>query len=463
MNQLTISAGLAAPMPHQPARPVLSAADLPVAALGLLLAGAIATGHAVVSAPGAALSSLSVLVTGVVLVFSRRQLRADPRARSFTRLALGLAIATILMALAADILLLVAAWIVGGRLMAGLIGHVGDWREARLAARRANLSFAAGDLALVAAALLLAVGAGSSNLAAITAAAPSLDPTMMTAAAVLLVIAAMARCALPPFSAWLMRSLAAPTPVSALLHAGFVNASGFLLISLAPVLEAAPIARSMLFTVGVVAALFGSAIMLVRVDVKGSLAASTVAQMGFMLLTVGLGAYAAALWHMVAHGVFKAWLFLGSAGTIVPAATPGNNAAKMLAKPWPALVALLTIIAALALMQADKNAAVLPLGLAFAAMLAALGVALKGARRGPLGLLVFAAPFMLIGFNIAALALVSAYQANAAIPLIPDYAQFGLLSLLLAGWVWQQGIASGELTLPPALFARLFHAGHPAP
>ncbi len=461
MNQNSMSAGFgggARQVSRMPAKTFpVTVADLPVVALGALLALTVSYGYALPTTAGIALSGLSLLVTLVVLVFARRQLRADPRAASFARMATGLAIATVLMGLAADVLLLAAAWIVSGRLMAGLIGHVGEWAEARSASRRASVSFAVGDLALVGAAIALAIGAGSTEIAAITAAVPTMATNVTIPAAFLLVIAALARCALPPFSSWLMRSLAAPTPVSALMHAGFVNAGGFLLVRFAPVLEAATSARFALFTVGIAAALIGSAIMLVRSDVKGSLAASTVAQMGFMLLTVAQGAYAAALWHMVAHGMFKAWLFLGSAGTISTAA-PG---AKGLPKPWPATIALATLAGALAVITMGKGAAVLPVGLACAALLSALAIGLRAIPRSPLGLMVAAAPILLIALNAAALAVMSALQANAAQPLIPDYAQFGLLSLLLAGWVVQQRIASGEASLPPALFARLIHVGNP--
>lgn len=433
-----------------------SRADLPVLALGMLLAAAMADGHAVLTTAGVALAGLSLLVTVVVLVFARRQLRADPRAGAFARMAVGLALATMLMGLAADALLLAAAWIVTGRLMAGLIGHVGDWGEARSAARRASLSFAVSDLALVTAVLLLAIGAKSTGIAAIGAAVPTMAVGYLMPAAFLLAIAALARCALPPFSTWLMRSLAAPTPVSALMHAGFVNAGGFLMVRFAPVIEAATAARFMLFTVGIVAALFGSAIMLVRNDVKGSLAASTVSQMGFMLLTVALGAYAAALWHMVAHGVFKAWLFLGSAGTVSSA--PAR--AKALPQPWPAAIALVTMVGAYALIRTGEGGVLLPVGLACTALLSALTVGLRSVSRSAVGLVVAAVPVMLIALNAAALAVMSALQDNAALPLIHDYAQFALLSLFLAGWVAQQRVASGERNLPPALFARLFHAGN---
>lgn len=434
----------------------LKPADWPVFALGSLLAATIATGHATITTPGVALSGLGILIAIVVLAFSRRQLRADRRSDSFTRLATSLAIATVLLGLTADAMLLAAAWIVSGRLMAGLIGHVGEWSEARDAARRATIAFTIGDVALIGAVTLLSIAAGSGDIVAIKSAVVGSSSLLTTAAAFLLVIAALARCAIPPFSNWLMRSLAAPTPVSALMHAGFVNAGGFLLIQLAPVLEASPQARYALFASGVVAALVGSAIMLVRADVKGSLAASTIAQMGFMLLTVALGAYAAALWHMVAHGLFKAWLFLGSAGTISTRPTRS----KGLAQPWPALIALATIVGAIFLIEARRADALLPVCLALTALLSAMAVAVRSLPRGPLGAVVALMPGALIALNAAVLVLMTALQPDAAQPLLSPYGQLGILSLFLAGWVWQQRIVSGEQALPPSLFARLLHAGN---
>lgn len=459
MNQMTMTASRQAAIPaaNRSAATVLrtAVANLPVAALGLLLGAAFLTGHVAATTAGVALAGLSLLVTVVVLVFAKRQLRADRRSASFARLAVGLAIATVLMGLTSDALLLAAAWIVSGRLMAGLIGHVGEWSEARDAARTANIAFSIGDLALVGAMLVLSLGSGSSDIAAITAAVPAMAGPQLTLAAFLLVIAALARCALPPFSTWLMRSLAAPTPVSALMHAGFVNAGGFLLIRFAPALEAVITARYALFATGVVAALVGSAIMLVRSDVKGALAASTVGQMGFMLLTVALGAYPAALWHMVAHGLFKAWLFLGSAGTISTAPTR----TKGLTQPWPAIIALATLAGCITLIETQHADALLPVGLALTALLCALVLAMRALPRGPLGLVVAIAPIVLIALNAAALAIMTILQPSAAQPLISPYGQIALLSLFLAGWVWQQRVVTGEQALPHALYARLIHAG----
>jgi NAD(P)H-quinone oxidoreductase subunit 5 len=107
-----------------------------------------------------------------------------------------------------------------------------------------------------------------------------------------------------------------PTPVSALLHAGIINAGGFLVVRLSDIVTLAPGALLLLAVVGAATALFGALVMLTQNSIKTSLAWSTVAQMGFMVMQCGLGAYAAALLHIVAHSLYKANAFLSS-GSVV--------------------------------------------------------------------------------------------------------------------------------------------------
>lgn len=444
------------PVPPQPRR--IDPAIAGMVLLGMMIA---LSGHAGLTAPGLTLALLSLFVATVVLAFARRQLRADLQRSLFTRLAAGLVLATLVMALATDAILLAAGWIVTGRLMGGLIGYSGGRPDADAAARLATPVFMLSDLALVAALAILAIGAETTTLAGILAQAPALPPAWLALAAILLAIAAAGRCAIPPFSGWLMGSLAAPTPVSALMHAGFVNAGGFLLVRFAPILEAAPVVRGVLFGVALAGALTGCVLVLVRNDVKGALAASTVAQMGFMLATVALGAYAAALWHMVAHGLFKSWLFLGSSGTIATAG--GRRAALPTAQAWA--VVTLTVGGMTALLITDAgpaiSTAVLPIGLGLAALLVSVTLGLGLLRRTRFGLAVLIIPAVLVAANAGALAGLSQYQPAATAPLLSPLAQLLLLALLLGLWAWQQGLAHGVGRLPPRLTARLMHIGTP--
>lgn len=302
---------------------------------------------------------------------------------------------------------------------------------------------------------------GATDISAALSQSGSLSPLAGHLAALLLVIAAAARCALPPFSAWLLSSMTAPTPVSALMHAGLVNAGGFLLLRLAPVLEAAPVARYAAVGLGLFAALWGLGIMAVRPDAKRALAGSTVSQMGFMIMSCGLGAYAAALWHIAAHGLFKAWLFLG-AGSLIGMRererVPISRSAVLMA----ALVALLAgaYLAFTAKVGGELVALTLAVATGAATLIAGYGApASRRARARLLGLVA-----ALIAAKAAGLFLVaSLYEAHAE-PLLPSPLLIALAALFLVAWLLQAARMARGAALPPALYVRLLNAGAlPAP
>jgi NADH-quinone oxidoreductase subunit L len=132
----------------------------------------------------------------------------------------------------------------------------------------------------------------------------------------LFLVAAMMKSAIAPFHIWLPYTSEAPTPVSALMHAGVVNVGGILLNKLAYLLLLTPAVLNIAFVVGLFTAIFASLIMLVVSDIKRSLGYSTVGQMGYMIMEVGLGAFSLAIYHLMVHGIFKASLFLESGGLI---------------------------------------------------------------------------------------------------------------------------------------------------
>jgi NAD(P)H-quinone oxidoreductase subunit 5 len=135
-------------------------------------------------------------------------------------------------------------------------------------------------------------------------------------AASFLAVAALLKSAQFPTHGWLTEVMEAPTPVSALLHAGVINAGGFLLIRFADLLLLAPGVLALLVMIGGFTALFGSLVMLTQPAVKTSLAWSTVAQMGFMILQCGLALFPLALLHILAHSLYKAHSFLASGGAV---------------------------------------------------------------------------------------------------------------------------------------------------
>jgi NAD(P)H-quinone oxidoreductase subunit 5 len=130
-----------------------------------------------------------------------------------------------------------------------------------------------------------------------------------------------------------------PTPVSALMHAGIVNAGGYLVIRLSPLLVQAPEALAALAWIGAVTAVFGSLSMMTQNSIKQSLAYSTIAQMGFMMLQCGLGTFTAAMYHLVAHSLYKAHAFL-STGSVVSQSLASKGAPRVaidLRRNWIAL------------------------------------------------------------------------------------------------------------------------------
>jgi NAD(P)H-quinone oxidoreductase subunit 5 len=268
-------------------------------------------------------SVLLVLTSAVGLIvqsFSARSLRSDPRARRFHVLAGLLVSSTMLVAAAVTATGLLVAWVATSVLLVALLGHKAPWKPALDAQRRTSLSFALGDAALLVAVIVAVVVVGDVDLRSIDLS--TLDAERIASVrvldivAVLLVVAGVARSALIPIHRWLPSTLAAPTPVSALLHAGVVNGAGVLLIRFSPVYASSVSAMALAFALGIVTALVATAIMLVRTDVKGSLVWSTSGQMGFMVMQLGVGAFAAALFHIVGHALYKAALFLGAGGAI---------------------------------------------------------------------------------------------------------------------------------------------------
>jgi len=270
---------------------------------------------------------LGLLTTGVGLVvqsFAGRNLQGDLFGRRFFVLASLLTAATTSVAFAATLSLLCAAWIVAGLALAALITHRATWQPARRSARRTLRSLWMGDGALLAATLLAAASVGEIDLRSPAEAAkelanasiPVLGGNVLAVVAVLLAVAGISRSALVPVHQWLPSTIAAPTPVSALLHAGVVNGAGMLLVRLAPVFGASAAATHLAFAAGAITTCYATTVMLVRSDVKGNLAWSTAGQMGFMTVQVAIGALPAALLHIVGHGMYKAALFLGAGGSV---------------------------------------------------------------------------------------------------------------------------------------------------
>jgi NADH-quinone oxidoreductase subunit L len=145
---------------------------------------------------------------------------------------------------------------------------------------------------------------------------PGMEISGVTAVTLLFFVGAMGKSAQFPIHFWLPGSLFAPTPVHALLHAGIINAGGFLINRLAPLFGLSPTTLHVAFVVGTMTAILGASMMLAQNDIKKTLGFSTIGQMGYMIMECGLGAFALAVFHLIAHGLFKATVFLNCGNVI---------------------------------------------------------------------------------------------------------------------------------------------------
>ncbi|MFL5333347.1 MAG: NADH-quinone oxidoreductase subunit L [Geminicoccaceae bacterium] len=280
-----------------------------------------AAGVVYIDALSAVMLTLVSFVGSVVIRYSRNYLDGDPQQVRFFRL-LCLTLASVLtLIVSGNLLLFAAAWISTSLGLHQLLLFYADRPAARLAARKKFLVSRLGDICLIGALALIWRSFGAIDFATILPAAKGLSAAGLIPAAspwiaVLLAAGALLKSAQLPFHGWLLEVMETPTPVSALLHAGIINAGGFLVLRFGDVIALSVPSLDLLAIVGGLTALFGSVVMLTQTSVKVSLAYSTIAQMGFMILQCGLGAFSAALLHIVAHSLYKAHAFLSSGSVI---------------------------------------------------------------------------------------------------------------------------------------------------
>jgi len=258
----------------------------------------------------------------VVTRFTVNYLDGDPRQDVFAGRLGATVSAVLLLVLSGNLAVFVAAWITTSLCLHRLLTFYPDRPAARAAAWKKFLISRMADLCMIAATILVWQRFGTLEFSGLFSAATDLarlgtaaDPAI-AATAFLLITAALLKSAQFPFHTWLPDTLETPTPVSALMHAGIINAGGFLIIRLSPLVSLVPAALTTLAVVGAVTAVFASLVMMTQTSIKRALAWSTVSQMGFMMLQCGLGAFALAVVHLVAHSLYKSYAFLSS-GSVV--------------------------------------------------------------------------------------------------------------------------------------------------
>lgn len=245
-----------------------------------------------------------------VIGYSSRYLAGDTRYRAFFVRITVLICAVSIMVTTDNLWALLMSLCLSNFTIVTLMIHKAQWQAARtsgiIAAKTylLSLSFMTGAFALL---------YTTTNQTSITAILHCKNHSTVTAIALsLLLIAAMAQSAIWPFHKWLISSLNSPTPVSAIMHAGLINAGGFLLVRFAPLYAQHALLMHVIFIVGISSALLGTLWKLMQSNVKRMLACSTMGQMGFMFAQVGLGLFPLAIVHLFWHGMFKAYLFLAS-------------------------------------------------------------------------------------------------------------------------------------------------------
>jgi NADH-quinone oxidoreductase subunit L len=263
-----------------------------------------------------------LLITGVgslIIIYSVGYMSHDPdRRRFFGYMNLFLA-AMLLLVLGDNYLVLYAGWEGVGLASYLLIGFFYQRPSAAVAAKKAFIANRVGDAGLSLAIMLMFAEFGTVSFSGVFGSVKSGGSGVATALGLLLLLGACGKSAQVPLQSWLLDAMEGPTPVSALIHAAtMVTAGVYLLVRSNPILAVAPNARLGVVLVGTVTLLFGGIIACAKDDIKKSLAGSTMSQIGYMTLGAGLGpeGYVFAIALLLAHGFFKAGLFLG-AGSVM--------------------------------------------------------------------------------------------------------------------------------------------------
>ncbi|MBL8891156.1 MAG: hypothetical protein JNL67_14330 [Planctomycetaceae bacterium] len=260
---------------------------------------------------------LIAFIAWVNAIFARRYLDGDPGQGRFYKWFTLTVSAVVWMVLARDLLTLWLAWITTSLGLHQLLIFYPDRSWAIWTARKKFMISRVGDIFLGVGIACIWYQFGTLEFTTLfTILKNSEFGSLASFAAFMLAVGALTKSAQFPFHSWLPDTLETPTPVSALMHAGIINGGGFLMIRLSPLVAESSLAMNLLWLIGAFTALMAAVVMLTQTSIKRVLAWSTVAQMGFMMLQCGLGAWSAALLHLVAHSLYKSHAFLSSGSTV---------------------------------------------------------------------------------------------------------------------------------------------------
>ena len=262
---------------------------------------------------------LVTFVGSLILVYSLGYMEHDPDKRRFFGYLNLFVAAMLLLVLADSYLLLYVGW-EGVGLASYLL--IGFWNHNPAYAAAANKAFVAnrvGDFGVSVAIMLMFVTFGTVSFSGVNAGVAGANKGALTAIGLMLLLGACGKSAQFPLQSWLGDAMAGPTPVSALIHAAtMVTAGVYLIVRSHAIFDASPTAQTFVVIVGAITLVFGAVVGCAKDDIKKALAASTMSQIGYMMLAAGLGpvGYAFAIFHLLNHGFFKAGMFLG-AGSVM--------------------------------------------------------------------------------------------------------------------------------------------------
>lgn len=367
---------------------------------------------------------LSVTVLSLsIFRYSISYLRGDRKQMEFLRNFQLTLFSISLLILSNNLMMFFIAWLGTSYGLHRLLLHYSDRPAAAIAAEKKWWVSRLGDACLLAAIALTFIFFGTLNFEElfVQARVPSFIAQLthhneFALVGLLFVIGAMTKSAQFPFHFWLPETMEAPTPVSALMHAGIINAGGFLVIRLSPILAHAPGAHALLVLVGGLTAVFGALVMMTQTDVKRYLAYSTISQLGFMMIECGLGLYTLALFHIVAHGLYKANAFLSTA-SVLHEPRPPRRSITWRGLVFSATVAIALMVTGLSLGEHPSAPFYLYLGVL------ALGLAQVIGSRSELAEALLKAPARSLGFltvGVASYFAFEHYGREALRPLLPQ-------------------------------------------
>lgn len=279
------------------------------------------------------LSMISIL-SFIVIRFSHNYLDGDDKQNIFIG-RLSATIASVqLLVISGNLGVLFISWVLTSVFLQRLLLFYKDRPRAKIAATKKFIVARVGDLSLLIAFYLLYIRFDSGNLEIIFQSIQSKGSIGgIEDIAILIGIAAILKSAQFPLHGWLIEVMETPTPVSALLHAGLLNAGPFLVIRMANIIELSEYTSIFLIVIGSLTAVFASIVYLTQTSIKTALGYSSIAHMGFSLFVCGLGLYPAALLHLVAHSFYKAHAFLSSGSAIEVVQTSKLNSNQRIGNP----------------------------------------------------------------------------------------------------------------------------------